>query len=671
MGKAVKVISTAMDERYPDRIALREMANSLQLSDFTRISKLEPDSTYRINPNDPAWIEMYKKYGSDFPELVKTSLLTILQKQHKGVFIETTFDALQIELVAKVDIKMQVLNPKLLNTPVTFNCTVISVDARKAFVIKGHFVCPICEGVEEVHCDSERRIPRYRTKCTNAKCRKCDMVLETSKSEIEYIQTVIIQEPLEEARNNSPVTFVAKLIGHRVGDAFTSQQKKITGVFKTFVDTKKVEQDIYIDIMEMEDLAEKELIKPTDLKIARYKELARLNSKDWMKALIGSYAPNIFGYHDIKESILLLLAGGVSMSKRGEINILLVGDPSLAKTKLLEFGELITQKSIYTTGKGSSGVGLTIAVIKEENLGRFMAVAGVYPLCNGGHVFVDEFDKMSKDDRSAMHEVLESGKCSVAKAGIKMTLPAKVATLAAANPQYGKYDTGLTIADNINLLPTILTRMDMIWLMRDKVNEIEDEKKGRHILAEYEANAPKYAGKFSPNEMLALVNHVKDLKPVLCKEAKEKLLKMYQQLRRASLKQDMTPVGIRQLEALVRLSMAYAKWHFRDVVTIEDIEEVIRLYTACHASYGVDLTEGTIGNATMEDFAKMNKDQSFWNEWRKCADDKGHVDLISFTHALQGTKQFPNDTDVSTYVSKMQIATKILRNADGTYRKNN
>jgi len=656
------------DKIFPDRVALKDLATALELSDIVKINALEPDSVYRINPDDPAWKELYKKYGSEFPELTRHALLVILQKKHQGVMINSTFSDLTVELVANIDIKIHDLSPKIYNTPVTFNATIISVDARKAFIREGYFVCPSCSGVDKVKCNGERMILQRLTKCKTPKCRECQMELEIAKSIIEYIQTVIIQEPLEEARNNSPVSFVAKLIGHKVGDAFTSQKKKITGVFKTYGDLKKVEQEIYIDIVEMEDLEEKELIKPTDVQIADYTERAK--DSQWMKDLIGSYAPHIFGYEDIKESILLLLAGGTTTSKRGEINILLVGDPSLAKTKLLEFGEKITQKSAYTTGKGSSGVGLTIAVIKEENLGRFMATAGVYPLCNGGHVFVDEFDKMSKEDRSAMHEVLESGKCSIAKAGIKMTLPAKVATLAAANPQYGKYDSTLNIADNINLTPTILSRMDMIWLMRDKVNEYEDERKASHILQEFEANAPEYKGAFSPNEMLSLVNYVKDLKPVLCKEAKGKLLKMYQKLRRASLKQDTTPVGIRQLEALVRLSMAYSKWHFREVVTIEDIEEVIRLYTASHASYGVDLMEGTIGNATIEDFTKLNKDQKFFNEWRKQEDDKGHVDLVLFTHALEGCKQFPTDIDVSTYISKMQIASRVLRNADGTYRRN-
>jgi len=552
-------VSDLFDKRYPDRVALRELTTSLELDDISNINKLEPDSTYKINPDNPAWKELYKKYGIEFPELVKMAVLVILQKKHQGVFINQTFGGLEIELIANIDIKIHDLSPEIYNKPVTFNCTIISVDARKAFVREGYYVCPLCNAVDKVRCNAERKMLPRLTKCKTSKCREYQMELETSKSIIEYIQTVIIQEPLEEAQNNSPVSFVAKLVGHKVGAAFTSQTKKITGVFKTSYDNRKIEQDIYIDIVEMEDLAEKELIKPTDKQIEEYTERAK--DSQWMKDLIGSYAPNIFGYEDIKESILLLLSGGTTTSKRGEINILLVGDPSLAKTKLLEFGERITQKSAYTTGKGSTGVGLTIAVIKEENLGRFMATAGVYPLCHGGYVFVDEFDKMSKEDRSAMHEVLESGKCSVAKAGIKLTLPAKVSTLAAANPQYGKYDPSLTIADNINLMPTILTRMDMIWLMRDKVNEYEDEKKGRHILAEYEANAPEYKGAFSKNEMLSLVNYVKELKPVLCSEAKEKLLKMYQTLRRASLKQDTTPVGIRQLEALVRLSMAYTKWH--------------------------------------------------------------------------------------------------------------
>ena len=652
---------------FPDAKAMDELVRVFELHEIRKkMEALQPDSTLIMDPNDPQWKEYYIKYGIEFKELVLGAVQKLIQPLHQGKFIEKLYKDLKIEFRTDVTILLRDLHPKLTDIPVTFQCTIISVDARKTFVKQAVFACPICKDEVVVKCSKERQIEPQKTKCNRKSCRRTQLMLDSTRMTTDYIQTVIVQELLEEARNNSPVSFVAKLIGNQVGEAFISQKKKITGVFKSYVDPRKIEQDIYIDIIELEGLEDKEILTPTNEQIEQYKKDCRVNG--WMDKLIESYAPHIYGYHDIKHSILLLLAGGVKTHKRADINIFLVGDPSMAKTELLKFGEKVTQKSAYTTGKGSSGVGLTIAIIKEENLGRYMATAGVYPLCNGGYVFVDEFDKMNKEDRSAMHEVLEHGMCSVAKAGIKLSLPAKVATLAAANPQYGSYDSELTVADNVNLPSTILSRFDMIWLIKDKVNEFDDEKKARHVLKEF-SGEDSYKAAFLPKELMSILNYIKQLKPVLCDDANELLLTMYKKMRKASEKQDSIPVGVRQLEALVRLSMAHAKWNFKDVVEVEDIEAVINLYKASFLSYGVNLEDGTIGNALMSDFTSLNKDQFFWHTWHKIAVD-GKVDKITFLHALQGTKQFNLDVDALRAWDDREHKQNVIGACrDGTYEK--
>jgi len=655
--------------RYPDSEARDELVKSFQLHEIRkRILDLQPDNTLVMDPNDALWKRIYRQYGMDFKELVNYAAKILLQEKHQGVMVDQVYKQIPIEFRSDVDILVHDLHPRNTDKPVTFNCTVISIDARKTYLKNGVYVCPRCETEVKVVCDKDRRIPQHAVRCNRRACRQCQMTLDNTRMSTDYIQTVIIQEPLDEAKNNSPVSFVAKLVGNQVGEAFVSQKKRITGVFKSFIDTKKIEQDIYIDIIEMESLEEKELTIPTNEQIEKYKEESR--DKVWMDKLISNYAPHIYGYHNIKMSILLMLAGGVQTNKRGDINLFLIGDPSMAKTELLKFGEKVTQKSAYTTGKGASGVGLTIAIIKEENLGRYMATAGIYPLCNGGFVFVDEFDKMNKEDRSAMHEVLEHGMCSVAKAGIKLSLPAKVGTLAAANPKYGKYDTELTVAENIDLPPTLLSRFDMIWLIRDKVNELEDEKKAKHVLHEFEHGGQEYESSMTCNELKSLLNYVRKLKPSLCPEASDKLLMMYKKMRKAGENSDSVPVGIRQLEALVRLSMAHAKWHLRDTVTVVDIDSVINLYKASYKSYNIDLDEGTLGNAMITDFANLDKEQAFWHKWNECADKDGKVNTVEFTDALAGTKQFPTDLDVNRKLYAYEYKeNKIMRSAKGLYTK--
>ena len=247
-----------------------------------------------------------------------------------------------------------------------------------------------------------------------------------------------------------------------------------------------------------------------------------MKKESFIDGLIGSFAPNIYGYKDIKLAILLELVGGVKTKKRGDINTLLVGDPSMAKSELLKFAKDITQRSIYTSGRGSSAAGLTIGMVKMPD-GRFVAQAGVLPICNNGFAFIDEFDKMNKDDRSSMHEAMEQQTVSIAKAGIQMTLPTRTSILAAANPKYGVYDTEITLRDNIDVPAPLLSRFDMIWLIRDKVHVTEDIKKATHILDSFTTESD--SSYMTNLQLTAFLNYARKLEPKLLNESKSKLLK--------------------------------------------------------------------------------------------------------------------------------------------------
>ena len=217
-----------------------------------------------------------------------------------------------------------------------------------------------------------------------------------------------------------------------------------------------------IDVSYIEDLDDVKLVKPTDSELKKLKEDSK--EPDFINNVVRSYAPHIYGYSQIKKSLLLQLAGGVNGKRRGDINVLLVGDPSMAKSELLKFGKKITQTSIYTSGKGTSSAGLTIGMVKLSD-GTMIAQAGVLPLCSGGFAFIDEFDKMNKLDRSSMHEAMEQQTVSRAVAGTNLTLPAKTSILAAANPKFGKYDPAESLGENINVPPALLSRFDLIWLI--------------------------------------------------------------------------------------------------------------------------------------------------------------------------------------------------------------
>ena len=423
---------------------------------------------------------------------------------------------------------------------------------------------------------------------------------------------------------------------------------------------KNNENEVFIDILCLDDLEEQKPIIPSESELRKL--LDDVKKESFIDGLVESFAPNIYGYKDIKLAILLELVGGVKTKKRGDINTLLVGDPSMAKSELLKFAKDITQRSIYTSGRGSSAAGLTIGMVKMPD-GRFVAQAGVLPICNNGFAFIDEFDKMNKDDRSSMHEAMEQQTVSIAKAGIQMTLPTRTSILAAANPKYGVYDTEITLRDNIDVPAPLLSRFDMIWLIRDKVHVTEDMKKATHILDSFTNDI---SSTYMTNlQLMAFLNYARKLKPKLLNESKSKLLKIYEQMRNTSAKSKI-PVGIRQLEALVRLSMAYAKLNLKEEVCVEDVERVEKLIKKMYEGFGQSLENETIQQQIYFD-KKNTKQHDLIEIWNGCRTIDGNVKIKKFQETLMEAGMGEDET--KRLIDRWENNNVIKLNNDGTYKR--
>jgi replicative DNA helicase Mcm len=329
------------------------------------------------------------------------------------------------------------------------------------------------------------------------------------------------------------------------------------------------------------------------------KQILEMAKDPWIqRKLLSSLAPSIYGYENIKEAILYLLFGAVpktlpdGVTIRGDMNVLLIGDPGTAKSQLLKYVARVAPRGLYTSGRGSTAAGLTAAVVREKS-GGLVLEAGALVLADKGVCSIDEIDKMRPDDRVAIHEAMEQQTVSIAKGGIVATLNARASVLAAANPALGRYDAYRNITENINLPVTILSRFDLIFVMRDAPDSDLDSRMSEHILTLHRTGSTPEKVPLTPQMFRKYISYARRTDPILTEEASNELKNFYLKMRSTSTTAE-SPIAItpRQLEALVRLSECRARCFLRKEVTVEDTDAIIRLMTIALQDVGIDTTTG-------------------------------------------------------------------------------
>lgn len=366
-------------------------------------------------------------------------------------------------------------------------------------------------------------------------------------------------------------------------------------------------RDLYIEANYLETIEQEfEDLDITEEDEKAIKELAQ-NPKIY-DLLTQSIAPSIYGYEKIKESIALQLFGGVrkvrkdGVTTRGDMHILLVGDPGAGKSQLLKYVAGLAPKARYVVGKSTSGAGLTATVVKDEFMRGWALEAGALVLANKGIAMIDELDKMGKDDRSAMHEVMEQQTVTISKANVQATLNAQTTILGAANPKFGRFDPYTSIPEQIDLPDTLISRFDLMFIIRDVPNKETDTRLVRHILKMHEN--PDVQQPPIESEMLRkYIAYAKiNIAPVLTEAAQKEIEKFYVSLRNkyTGEEQSAVPIGARQLEALIRLSEASAKVRLSDKVLKKDAKKAIDLLMEYMMAVGVDPETGQLDMDRLE-----------------------------------------------------------------------
>ncbi|KDQ54789.1 hypothetical protein JAAARDRAFT_71594 [Jaapia argillacea MUCL 33604] len=499
---------------------------------------------------------------------------------------------------------------------------VISASVLSSRATKLHLQCRACRSTKVVYpasglggigSGSDRGLPRVCDAPTPEGQKKdCPMdpyIIVHSRSTFSDHQTLKLQEaPDMVPVGELPRHMLLSADRYLTGRVVPGTRVVATGIYSTFQSAKNKQANAsalrtpYLRVVHLE-LASAASgsaggsnpfgVQFTPEEEEEFGEMAR--SEGFYERFAKSVAPSIFGSLDIKKAITCLLFGGSKkvlpdgMRLRGDINVLLLGDPGTAKSQLLKFVEKVAPIAVYTSGKGSSAAGLTASVQRDAISREFYLEGGAMVLADTGVVCIDEFDKMRDEDRVAIHEAMEQQTISIAKAGITTVLNSRTSVLAAANPVWGRYDEGRSPGENIDFQTTILSRFDMIFIVKDEHNEARDRMIAKHVMNIHMnrgGDESEVVGEIDVDKMKRYIAYCKaKCAPRLSAEAQEMLSshfvalrKQVQQVERDNDERSSIPITVRQLEAIIRISESLAKLTLSPVVRNHHVDEAIRLF---------------------------------------------------------------------------------------------
>jgi len=579
-----------------------------KFKDFLR-KKYHKELVTAANEDTAALIEygVVDKYDPAFGELLS---------EDPETFFEITEEALnQMDLPAPVKLRItgitdiiniRDLRSKQIGKFVTTEGIVRRASEIRPEIIETIWECPVCGD----HISQERKANQisrpFKCNCGNRKDFK-----EIDKKMIDT-RWIVIEEPFELTEGERPSQLTVFLTDDLVAVGKRNitdpgSRIKVNGILRDVPKggtgkSASVKLDFFLDCNYYEPTEigyEKLKITEEDERII--KELAA--DPHIYEKLISSLAPSLYGMKEIKESVILQLFGGVprtlkdKVKFRGEIHILMLGDPASGKSQLLKLVPQIVPRGKYVSGKGTTAAGLTATVTKDEQfMGGWVLEAGAMVLANKGLLSVDEFEKMSSEDQVAMHEALEQGSISIAKASIIATLPANTSVLAGGNPKFSRFDPYIPISKQVTIPDTLLSRFDLKFMLMDVPNAEEDKKLVDHILRSREEDSVLSVPSVEPEIIRKYIAYARqNCHPMQTKETGKLLRQFYLNTRKKFQgTSDAIPITLRQFEALMRLAEASARIRLSETVEKDDAKRAMKLMQYSLKQLGYDPHTGQI-----------------------------------------------------------------------------
>jgi replicative DNA helicase Mcm len=660
--------------KYFDRINYMMALNSVSLVvDYIDFDTFNPNLAKQITHNPD---EMFEGFSG--------AVLSILNEIHPD-YAQEIQDKIKVRIGNyTVQKGLRDINAEVIDKLIGVSGMVVRSSEVKPLAKKIGYICLNCNTINETQLKG--LVLKKPSKCVN--CSEKELEMDPENSVFADFQMVRLQElpedlPAGQLPHYVEVTVMGDLVDQcRPGDRIMLtgiiriEQEQTSPNFKTSLFRLRMEGN------NIEYLGGRAGNKDTRTveRIAISNEdekriLAIAGKPDAYDKLIASFAPHVYGHEVIKESILLLIVGSVTKklgdgsTRRGDLNVFLVGDPGTAKSEMLKFAAKIAPRGMYTSGRGSTAAGLTAAVIRDKS-GIMMLEAGAVVLGDQGLVCIDEFDKIKPEDRSALHEVMEQQTCSVAKGGIVATLNARTSILSAANPMYGKYDPYKNITENVNLPIPLLTRFDIIYVVRDTPEKEKDSRVASHIL-EIHRDAGHAAQPAIDIDLFSkYLAFSKQIEPELTTEAIEIIKNYYMKMRNAD-SEGMITVTPRQLEALIRLATARARLLLKDKVEAEDGERAIYLVQRMLETAGIDVNTGKVDLGVLhgKPHSEVSKLKIFMEIFNALSgQDRNDVSENNFISELVKTGKFTED-DARIYIRKAMQNGQIYERKAGFYAK--